>query len=75
MVLLHASENTELQRRIEGIFCDGQLKETEKAKRPLLLHVLLISTYLDNWRWALQDYGQRCMQKVRTECMSSQKEY
>ena len=70
LILLHTSPSTELQRRIENLF-PNEKSSIKELLPPLVLHVLILSTYLDNWRWALQDYAQRCTQKVRKIIASS----
>jgi len=39
----------------------------EMAKDPLRLHVLIMSSYVDNWRWYLHDIKRQYLQLVSLE--------
>ncbi|KAK5443322.1 hypothetical protein LTS15_010857 [Exophiala xenobiotica] len=62
MILLHASPETTLQKRIEALF-PNRTSTNDHLARPLMLHVLVLDTYMNNWRWALNDYAQPFRQK------------
>lgn len=62
LFLINASEDTRLQSRLQTLVSN---ESTAKSFREALLpHVLILNTYLDNWRWALQFYGEQCSSKV-----------
>lgn len=63
MILLHASPETMLQKRLEALF-PSQQSTNDHLAHPLMLHVLVLDTYMNNWRWALNDYAQPFRQKV-----------
>jgi hypothetical protein len=63
MILLHASPETTLQTRIEALF-PNRPSINDHLARPLMPHVLVLDTYMNNWRWALNDYAQPFRQKV-----------
>ena len=63
MVLLHANTNTKAHRRLQQVFSNGQYRETSRTS-PFLLHALILSSYLDNWRSYLQQMGAWCLAKV-----------
>ena len=63
LVLLHALHRSHAQDRLEQIFADGLYQGTTPTS-PLLLHVLLLYTYFDNWRWYMDDLGSTCLRLV-----------
>jgi hypothetical protein len=68
LILLHAMPESGLHRRIvescgnQPGLCYGK----QKAATGLYLHVLIISTYINNWRWFLDDIGTSCANFVGT---------
>jgi hypothetical protein len=65
MILLHASPTTRVQKRLEEVFAEGQYQK-KSATSPLLLHVLIFSQYLDEWRWYMDDLGTTCLRLVKS---------
>lgn len=63
MLLLHASTDTKALRRLRQVFANGQYSEQSETTA-FLLHVLVLSSYLDNWRAYLQELGAWCLKKV-----------
>lgn len=68
LILLHATPNSRLQSRIMSA-SDVQLENTCKQPRrgPVDIHILVFSTYLDEWRWYLDDIGATCKDLVSDE--------
>ncbi len=66
MVLLHANTATKAHSRLQQVFSDGQYQQ-QSSTSPLLLHALILSSYLDNWRPNLQQLGAWCLSKVSRE--------
>lgn len=68
LILLHATPNSRLQSRIMSA-SDVQLAKTCKQSRrgPVDIHILVFSTYLDEWRWYLDDIGATCKDLVSDE--------
>ncbi|KAK3047705.1 hypothetical protein LTR09_010963 [Extremus antarcticus] len=62
MVLLHANTATKAHSRLQQVFSDGQYQQ-QSSTSPLLLHALILSSYLDNWRPNLQQLGAWCLSK------------
>ena len=63
MILLHANVSTKAHGRLQQAFSNGQYQQRTRTS-PLLLHVLILSSYLDNWRLYLQHLGDWCLAKV-----------
>lgn len=64
MILLHAMLDSKAQKRLDEIFSAGRYN-TNLNSTPLRLHVLIFTTYMDNWRWYMDDLGELCLQLVR----------
>ena len=63
MILLHAMQNSRAQVRLEKAFRSGYYHENSPAS-PLRLHLLIFSTYIDEWRWYMDDLGKHCLDIV-----------
>lgn len=61
MILLHAMLDSKAQKRLDEIFSAGRYN-TNLNSTPLRLHVLIFTTYMDNWRWYMDDLGELCLQ-------------
>jgi hypothetical protein len=67
VILLHAMPDSLLQKRLSEScasrpgLCNGK----QKATTGLYLHILIISTYVDHWRWYLDEIGTTCGDLVR----------
>lgn len=64
VILLHAMLDSKAQKRIEDTFSAGQYHEKANST-PLRLHVLIFTTYMDSWRWYMNDLGEICLRLVR----------
>jgi len=64
-LLLHPMQNSKAQTRM-GLATDKLCAE-EMAKDPLRFHVLIMSSYVDNWRWYLHDIKRQYLVLVRLE--------
>jgi len=65
MILLHAMQNSRAQVRLEKAFRAGHYHEAFPTS-PLRLHLLIISTYINEWRWYMDDLGKQCLAIVNT---------
>jgi len=63
-ILIHAGPSTKAHSRIQKAFAEG-MQSNRELTNPLLLHVLVLSSYLDNWRIYLQELGRWCLKKAR----------
>lgn len=64
MILLNTKKSTRAQVRLEQIMSNAN-QYTKVISDPLLLHILIFSSYLDNWRSYLQQIADSLMEKVR----------
>ena len=64
-LLLHPMQNSKAQTRM-GVATEKLCAE-EMAKDPLRLHVLIMSSYVDNWRWYLHDIKRQYLVLVYLE--------
>ena len=63
MMLLQTGLGTDLESRLNDILKNEQSARDSLAD-PLLLHLKVLSTYLDNWRSYLQTPARYCRAKV-----------
>lgn len=70
MVLLHAQISSKAQRRLEDAFSDGKYNQ-DSLISPLRLHLLILSSYVNNWRWYMDELGSTCLRLVSFLCMSN----
>lgn len=61
-LLLHPMRNSKAQTRL-GVAAD-KVNAREMALDPLRLHVLIMSSYIDNWRWYLHDIKRQYLELV-----------
>lgn len=73
LILLHALPASRLQARLEEP-CYSEAKDvcTISSHRPLNIHVIIISTYIDEWRWYLDDIGRACADLASLGLISAQ---
>lgn len=64
MILLHAMLDSMAQKRFDETFLAGRY-HNKLNSTPLRLHVLIFTTYMDNWRWYMDDLGELCLRLVR----------
>jgi hypothetical protein len=64
-LLLHPMPNSKAQTRMA--VAAEKLSVVEMARDPLRLHVLIMSSYVDNWRWYLHDIKWRYLVLVCLE--------
>ena len=63
MILLHAMHNSRAQLRFERVFRAGDYHDNSPTS-PLRLHLLIFSTYMNEWRWYMDDLGMQCLDIV-----------
>lgn len=63
MILLHAQLASKAQRRLEDVFSNGHWNY-DSSTSPLRLHMLILSSYVDNWRWYMDELGSTCLRLV-----------
>jgi hypothetical protein len=63
-IFLHPKEQTKLQERIRSLCTRGE--SSMPWANPMRFHLLLLSSYLDNWRWYLSDLGRDFLKTVST---------
>ncbi|CZR50160.1 uncharacterized protein PAC_00032 [Phialocephala subalpina] len=56
-IILHAKPNTRLQQRMEAALSQWQ-KSSSRPQVWHLMHLLVLSTYLNNWRWYLRSLSE-----------------
>jgi hypothetical protein len=61
-LLLHPMRNSKAQTRL-GVAAE-KIGARDMALDPLRLHVLIMSSYIDNWRWYLHDIKRRSIELV-----------
>ena len=61
MILLHAKHGSRVQKRLENAFEAGAYRE-DTAASPMGLHVLILSTYMEEWRWYMDSLGKQCLE-------------
>ncbi|KAF8246074.1 hypothetical protein K440DRAFT_685745 [Wilcoxina mikolae CBS 423.85] len=61
-IFLHPVRGARTQARIKEL-CSSPKSLKSTQAHPLRLHLLLLSSYIDNWRWYLRDYGYELMGK------------
>ena len=64
MILLHAQLTSKAQGRLEDAFSEGRYNQNSLTS-PLRLHLLILSSYIDNWRWYMNELGSTCLRLVR----------
>jgi hypothetical protein len=64
-LLLHPMPNSKAQTRMR--IATEKLGEDEMVRDPLRLHVLIMSSYVDNWRWYLHDIKRQYTELVSLE--------
>ena len=65
MILLHAMPGSKVQRRISKELADGTERGGNAQRlRPFEMHLLIFSSYLDEWRWYLDEIGTTCREMV-----------
>lgn len=65
MILLHAMPGSKIQRRISKELADGTERGGNAQRlRPFQMHLLIFSSYLDEWRWYLDEIGTTCREMV-----------
>lgn len=63
MILLHAHLSSKAQGRLEDAFSDGKYNQ-DSLTSPLRLHLLILSSYVNNWRWFMHELGSTYLQLV-----------
>ncbi|KAF8244930.1 hypothetical protein K440DRAFT_557560, partial [Wilcoxina mikolae CBS 423.85] len=63
-IFLHPKEQTKLQERIHSLCTQDE--SSMPWANPMRLHLLLLSSYLDNWRWYLSDLGRDFLKTQNT---------
>lgn len=58
MVMLNANPMSEAYHRIQEVISTNKAAK-EAFDRPLSIHVMVISSYLDNWRWFMNEHGRK----------------
>ena len=66
-IMIHPVNDSILERRLIALTVDGEVSRSMLPKLyhdPFKLHLLVYSSYFDNWRWYLQFLGEQVKQKV-----------
>lgn len=58
MIVIRGAET-----RLTDTFKEGAY-DLQSKTNPLLLHVLLVASCIDNWRWCLDSHAKECMDRV-----------
>lgn len=61
LLLLHAKPDSKLRSRIHNSADTIPNDDcSNPSKNPLSVHVMILTTYIDEWRWYLDDIGTKC---------------
>jgi hypothetical protein len=63
MILLNAMHKSRAELRFERVFRAGDYHDKSPTS-PLRLHLLIFSTYINEWRWYMDDLGKQCLEIV-----------
>ena len=63
MIMLHAKQETVARTRVHNAAESVQV-DTCGAKLSLRMHLLIFSSYVDNWRWYLDSIGTTLLREV-----------
>lgn len=69
MILLHTGFDSDLEKRLKSVFA---MKDcgAEAVASPMYLHLMILSTYFENWRSFLREKGSYCRDKVGRSWMA-----
>ena len=63
VIVLHAMPSSRLQQRMDDAFRNGYFRKMHGSSH-MMLHVLILSTYMNNWRWYMDELGEECLDLV-----------
>jgi hypothetical protein len=66
-IFLHPKHGSKGQRRFEAAVAK-ELESGETDNNPIRLHLSLMTSYLDGWRWYLHDLGRSYLETVGGPC-------